>query len=315
MSDQPPRRTLQIQGHRGARGLAPENTLSGFRTTLELGVHGIEFDVGMSSDGELVLYHDLRLNAALTRNADGSWLSGVGPALFHLSFDELRQYDVGRINPDATYATRFPDQVPVDGERIPGFDDYVNLCSELGADNVVFNIEIKVEPEHAALSASPRIFAERIVDAIHAHDIANRSVVQSFWWEVPRAVKSIDPDIKTSCLGSEQSWGDTIQRNLAGASPWTGYDVKDFGGSVVAMAHASGADVWAPWFEEITPTELNRAHDLGIDVITWTVNEKKDMQRLIDMGVDGIISDYPNRLREVAQEKGMTLPLPAGQNE
>lgn len=301
-------RYTQLQGHRGARGLAPENTLAGFALTLETGVDGIEFDIGMSRDNHIVICHDLRLNPDIFRDQHGEWVEAPGAIVNELSLTELKQYDAGRLRPQSAYAAKYPEQRAMDGERIPTLGEFVNLADELGYKDFVYNIEVKVEPDHAALTVLPERFAELLVSQMHDLNIVERSVVQSFWWDLPEAIQGIDSTIATSCLSSEQPWGDNVLRNGDGPSPWTRRNVNDYDGFVGAMAADAGATVWAPYFAEITAESVSAAQAMGLQVIVWTVNEKSDMKRLMQWGVDGIITDYPDRLREVAQSQGQALP-------
>jgi len=170
---------MQIQGHRGARGLAPENTLEGFKITLETGVHGIEFDVVMSADDEIVICHDLRLNPEIFRDASGNWLESPGPIVNELDLKTLRTFDAGRLNPRTDYAKRYPEQVPVDGARIPTLDEFVVMANDLGFDDFVYNIEVKMEPDRKDESVSPQRFAEILVPRIHALGIASSHSISS----------------------------------------------------------------------------------------------------------------------------------------
>jgi glycerophosphoryl diester phosphodiesterase len=121
----------------------------------------------------------------------------------------------------------------------------------------------------------------------------------------------VDPDIIRVCLTSEQPDQDTIQRGKPGASPWTaGFDVDDFGGSVPRLVAAAGCSVWSPAFEDLTGQRVAEANSLGIRVIPWVVNEPEQMDRLTGMGVAGIITDYPNRLRRVLAANNRLLPPP-----
>ena len=118
---------FDLQGHRGARGLAPENTLTAFQIALDLGVDTLECDMAITRDGVVVIYHDLRLNPDITRGPDGKWLDKPGPEISALTFEELQQYDVGRIKPGTDYARQFPEQKAVDGTRIPRLADLFDL--------------------------------------------------------------------------------------------------------------------------------------------------------------------------------------------
>src|SRR5580692_9855265 len=112
------RRTIDLQGHRGARGLFPENTLAGFAAALAIGVDSFELDVAVTADGVPVVSHDPALNPDIVRGPDGHWLTSRGPLIHTLSLAELEAFDVGRIRPGSAYAAEFPDQVPCDGARI-----------------------------------------------------------------------------------------------------------------------------------------------------------------------------------------------------
>jgi glycerophosphoryl diester phosphodiesterase len=131
--------------------------------------------------------------------------------------------------------------------------------------------------------------------------------VQSFDWRSLHAVQSLAPEIKTSYLTVQQQWFDNVQAGRPGTSPWTaGMDVDDYGGSIPRTIKQAGGDVWSPYFRDLDSTSLQEAKALGLRVIVWTVNEIPDMRKLIALGVDGIISDYPDRLREVARQLGIT---------
>ena len=117
---------FDLQGHRGARGLAPENTLPAFERALDLAVTTLELDTGITRDGVVVIHHDPTLNPAITRDASGQFLERRGPAIHSLSWAQLQSYDVGRLNPHSDYRKNYPDQQPVDGTRIPRLSDPVS---------------------------------------------------------------------------------------------------------------------------------------------------------------------------------------------
>ncbi|HEY8265948.1 MAG TPA: glycerophosphodiester phosphodiesterase family protein, partial [Steroidobacteraceae bacterium] len=137
---------FDLQGHRGARGLRPENTLAAFRHALELGVATLELDCGVTRDGVVVVSHDSALNPDITRGADGKFLEGAGAPLVTLTYEQLQAFDVGRLRPGSDYAARFPDQQAVDGERIPRLKDLFALVEKRGNRTVRLNIETKIDP-------------------------------------------------------------------------------------------------------------------------------------------------------------------------
>lgn len=139
--------------------------------------------------------------------------------------------------------------------------------------------------------------------------LASRTTVQSFDWRTLIVMRRIAPEIACACLTIEEADEDNIARGQPGPSPWTaGLDIDDVDGSVPRLVQAAGCTVWSPYVRNVTAATLTEAKSLGLKTIPWTVNERADMQRLIDMGVDGIISDYPDRLR--AEMKSKNLPLP-----
>jgi glycerophosphoryl diester phosphodiesterase len=301
---------FDLQGHRGARGLAPENTLQGFARALSIGVTTLEMDVALTEDDVVVVYHDRRLNPDTTRGADGRWLSGRTFAIRELTWRELQRYDVGRIKPGTEYSKRFPDQRRVDKARIPTLEQVFDLVRHARNEAVRFNIETKLSPLAPDEAAPPEVFARALVKVIRANGMAGRTTIQSFDWRTLAVVQKEAPEIATSYLTAQQQWTDNILAGHAEDSPWTaGVRHRDHG-SVPKMVQSAGGRIWSPYFGDLTPATLKEARSLGLAVLPWTVNERGDMERLIDWGVDGIITDYPDRLREVMAARNLPLPEP-----
>lgn len=301
--------TLDLEGHRGARGLAPENTLAGFAEALAIGVSTLEMDLGVTADDRLVVLHDSRLDPAITRDAAGRWLRPPGPPVRSLTLEQLRAYDVGRIDPASAYAGRWPEQQPRDGERVPTLAEVAALVQAAGNEAVRFNLETKLDPRQPALTASPEPFARLLVEEVRRLGIAGRVTVQSFDWRTLKAVQELAPEIPTACLTVQRRELDNLQRGRPGPSPWTaGLDLEAVGGSVPDLVKAAGCRVWSPAWEDLHILSLDEAHSLGLTVVVWTVNEPAVMEGLIDGGVDGIVTDYPDRLRELLRRKGRPVP-------
>lgn len=308
---QPPP-VFDLQGHRGARGLAPENSLPGLETALAIGITTLELDLGLTADGTLVVHHDRRLDPDRTRR-DGRWLSleSEPAALNALTFAELQAYDVGRLRPDSKAAGRFPDQAGQDDVRVPSLRDYLARAEELSGGRMRYNLETKLAPGDPTASPDPKVFAEALVTLLTELDVAGRSSVQSFDWRSLEAVQALAPEIPTVYLSAEQSWLDTLQRGRPGASPWTaGADIDKYDSSPPLMIKDLGGAVWSPFYRDLREPELFEAKRLGLRVVVWTVNDPADMASLIELGVDGIITDYPDRLRAVMEAKGLPLPPP-----
>lgn len=305
-----PAAAFDLQGHRGARGLAPENTLPGFAAALSLGVTTLELDVGLSADGRLVVSHDPLLQPHLARK-DGAWIAAPGPAIWHSRIADLQAFDVGRLDPSSRYARGFPDQKPVDGTRLPLLQDVFALVRKAGNTDVRFNIETKLSPLKPDETASPGTMAAALVDAIRAAGLEQRTVIQSFDWRSLKEAARLAPEIPRACLTIEGTSFDNVQRGRPDASPWlAGLDADDFP-QTPALVQAAGCGIWSPFHRNVTADLVAAAHQRSLQVVPWTVNDPDDMNRLIDLKVDGLISDYPDRLRAVLQTRGLPLPAPS----
>ena len=297
-----PAAAFDLQGHRGARGLAPENTLAGFRTALDLGVTTLETDLAVTKDEVVVISHDPLLNPDLTR-LDGQWIATAGPVIRTLTLADLKRYDIGRLNPASKYAQQYPEQKPVDGERFPTVEEFFAMAGP----DVRFNIEIKTNPSKPDLTLDPDRFAELAVAAVRKGKAGARSTIQSFDWRGLLAARRLAPEIATGCLSIESNNFDTVGRAAAQPSPWlAGLDLKAHGGSVPRLATAAGCAVWSPFWRNVTAENVKEAQALGLKVVPWTVNNPADMAQLIDLGVDGLITDYPDRAKTILVAKGLS---------
>jgi len=302
---------LDIQGHRGARGLKPENTLPAFAHALTLGVTTLELDCAVTKDGVVVVSHDSTLNPVITRGPDGKWLQGEGPPIRQFTYAELQRFDVGRIDPQNAYAKRFPRQQPVDSTRMPRLANVFALARKSGNNSIRFNIETKISPLHPERTVSPEAFARAFIDVIKKEQMESRVTIQSFDWRTLKVVQQEAPEIATSYLTAQQGFMDNLQAGKR-ESPWTaGLRLNNFGGSIPRLVKAAGGAVWSPYHAETTREQVQEAQALELKVVVWTVNEPADMRRMIEWRVDGIISDYPDLLRQVAGEMGVALPAPA----
>lgn len=292
---------FDVQGHRGARGYVPENTLPAFTFADDLGVTTLEMDTKVTRDGVLVVTHDSILNPYLVRDRSGNWVR-EGIPLNSLTLAEVRELDVGRLRPGSAYAGRFPEQKPIDGTRIPTLREVLDMFRDRS--DVRFNIETKIEPDHPELSPSPRDFARKLVDELRAAGLEKRSTIQSFDWRTLQEVQLIAPEITTVALTE----ADTA---LLEDGRWTaGLRLGQHGGSVPALVSALGADIWSPDSETLTAEAVRDAHDRRLAVVPWTVNEPGDLKAVTAMGVDGIISDYPDRALAAAPRTPVRwLPL------
>lgn len=313
---------FDLQGHRGARGLAPENTLAGFAKALSIGVTTLEMDAAITRDGVVVLSHDPALSPAITRGPDGAWLKARGPRIRDLTYAELQRYDVGRLNPDHPYAKNHPEQVPADGARIPRLADLFDLVKSSGNRTVQFDIETKVFPLAPDDTIAPADFARQLIAEVRRAGMAERTMIQSFDWRTLQAVQKEAPEMRTVYLSIRRPSLDNIcagpaQGKVAAPpadcepSAWTaGLQLREQG-SLPKMVKAAGGNTWAPYFGDLDGAQRREAKALGLSVVPWTVNDPAAIARMLDMEVDGIISDRPDRVRDEMRRRGM--PLPAAQ--
>jgi len=299
-----PALAFDLQAHRGGRGLAPENTLAAFENALLLGVDTLELDIGLTADGVVVISHDTALNPEHTRDAQGRWLPAQGPAIRSLTLAQLQAYDVGRLQPDTSYARQFPRQRAHDGERIPTLAALFALVKSLGASAVRFNIETKVDPTRPDDTATPEAMVDALLAEIARADMGARVTVQSFDWRTLARVGQLAPTLPRAYLTSPRTLRD---------SRWTaGLAADRYANTAQLVRAAAGTSsapvVWSPNFTDLRQEQLKEAQGLGLAVLPWTVNRREDMARLVDWKVDGLITDEPDVLRDVMLERGLPLP-------
>ncbi len=300
--------SFDSQGHRGARGLLPENSLAAFARAMSIGVTTLELDVCVTGDGFIVITHNYRLEPEITRKASGEWLSETGHAVRSMTLQELRMYDVGRMNPEMRYQRGFPEQVAVDGTRIPAFTELLQLIQRSGNEFVRLNIETKLRPIEPEFYPDPEEFIAVLLKIVRDEGFIERVTIQSFDWRALQETQRQAPDVPTAYLTVQQGFFDTVRQGEPGPSPWhAGFDIDTFG-SIPETIKAAGGSIWSSYHREVSSQSIKQAHNLGLEVKVWTVNDMDRMEALINMGVDGIITDYPGRLRQVLKKLGMPLP-------
>ncbi|MCU0966415.1 MAG: glycerophosphodiester phosphodiesterase [Burkholderiaceae bacterium] len=302
---------FDLQGHRGARGLAPENTLPGFALTLGIGVSTLETDLAVSRDGVLVISHDPALNPDITRGPDGQFLQSRGPVIWHTDFAELQRYDVGRLKPGTRYAAQYPDQKPHDGARLPRLEELFALVRKSGNSEVRLALEIKVRPDQPDETMAPEAFARKLVEAVRAAGLAQRTTILSFDWRALQAVQKLAPEIGTVYLSIRQRNFDNIGAGRPEGSAWTAGIQHAEHGSVPKMIKAAGGRIWSSFHGDLDAAQVKEAQSLGLTVLAWTVNDPARMVQVMDMGVDGIVTDRPDLLRLEIQRRGLPLPRPS----
>ena len=195
----------------------------------------------------------------------------------HANLAELVRYDVGRVRPGSDYAARYPEQAPHDGARVPTLQAV--LAAQPGWR---FNIELKTFPDHPERTVPPEAMVEAVIAVIDRADAADRVTIQSFDWRGPRHVRKIRPDIPRGWLTDAEATAE----------------------SAPAAIVAEGGGTWTPFHAQFTRAMLHRAHAAGLLVIPWTVNDEADMRRLIEWGVDGLITDRPDLALKLLPKEG-----------
>jgi glycerophosphoryl diester phosphodiesterase len=303
-----PALAFDIEAHRGGRALLPENTLPAFANALSMGVDTLELDTGITKDGVVVVSHERGPNPDLARGPDGIYVTPEVPFI-KLSLATVKTYDVGQIRPDSAYAKGFAQQHAIPGTRIPTLAEVIALVRKSGNTHVRLNIETKIDPTHPDETLDPEHFAGALLDLLRAEKFETQAMIQSFDWRTLRIVQARAPQIPTVYLSQQNGPEPTV--SLDKPSPWTaGFNPADHGHSVPQAVKAAGGAIWSPFFADVTAPIIKEAHGLGLKVVVWTVNQPEDMARMMDMGVDGIISDRPDLLRATANSKGISLPAP-----
>ncbi|MEP7301001.1 MAG: glycerophosphodiester phosphodiesterase [Caldimonas sp.] len=296
---------FDLQGHRGTRGNAPENTLAAFEKALAIGVSTLEMDAAITADGVVVVAHDPALNPALTRDAEGRWLKERGPLIRNLTLAQLQAYDVGRLDPTSDYGRQFATQVARDGERLPTLAAVFARIKALGADDVRFDIETKVSPTAPGDTLEPEPFVRALLAVVREAGMTRRVMIQSFDWRTLKLVQQLEPGMDTVYLSVRSRSADT----LSGGTWTAGLLLRDYA-SPGHMVKAAGGTIWSPNHASLSREDLKSAQQIGLKVIPWTVNDVDVADRLIEWGVDGLISDYPDRIRTVMARRGLALPSP-----
>jgi len=316
-------RAFDLQAHRGGLGLVSESTIASFTNALEMGVTTLELDTQVTADGVAVVTHDRRISAQKCQDtapaSDGDPLYPyVGRYIKELTLAQVKTLDCGSLRLPA-----YPEQRLDPGARMPTLREVLDLVKSYAADHVLLNVETKVEAGAPEETAPREQFVQVVVEEIRTSGLTNQVTIQSFDWGALMRVREIEPALPIVALTNGQQF---LQAGMPGASPWLGgIDIDDFGGDLVAAAKSFGADAISPVHGDpqggrygepgyepyTTPEMVASAHAAGMKVVPWTVNDRATIGYLMDAGVDGIITDLPDLLREIMAERDLPLPAPA----
>lgn len=298
--------STQLYGHRGARGLSPENTLPAYQTALKIGVDYVDMDVGMTRDHQVVVYHDLGLNPNLMRDQNGHWVRTKTP-IKAFTLRQLQTYDVGRLNPATKYASYFPSQQAVDHTAVSTLQDVIHYVKQHGGNKIGFQIEIKTDPAKPNDTFSPQVMAKAVADILQQENIIDRTEVQAFDWRVLLALQKINSKVATAYLTDRDISKDMHDKNPQIAGLWSaGKLLKNYHNSIPFMIASLGGKCWDAEDVEVNAKNLEEAHHLGLKVVTWSWPEKDGSElnvvrtkHVIRMGVDGVITDRPDKVKQL----------------
>lgn len=285
---------VRLIGHRGARGIMPENTMAGFEFTVGIGVEALEFDVVLTRDRIAVVTHNHHLLNSATRDSEGAWLQGAEPKVAEMTLAEIQALDVGGLDGRTVYGQRFPDQAFLNGIHVPRLTDLLEFAGKPENSDLHLMLELKSDPDAKNNRQEQREVAATVIADVRAHDLELRTILHSFDWNLLDECRRQAPEMPTSYLSQLPESADDPGEDCALS---IGPDFRKLQTSIPQAVFDAGGQLWCPHFMDLSPELVSEAHGLGLLVSTWTVNEITDIEDIIALGVDGIISDYPGRVQ------------------
>jgi len=296
---------IKIYGHRGARGDLPENTLESFKYLFENNINAYETDILISKDLIPVITHDFRLEPSFTKDSEGNWIEDENIKIFDLTYEELLKFDVGSINKLSRYGRRFVNQKPLENQRIPKLSELLDLSSKNKSENLLINLEIKSTPDEENLTPAPEDTVKLVVDEMNLSNLKDKIIVSSFDWRTLTEIKNQYPEISRAYLTYQQVRGMKIKKTIYNRSPWMSFLPFYEDHELPKIIKSQGGKAWHPYRKDITKKLVDISHQEDLPVNVWTVNEEYEMLKMIEYGVDGIMTDYPLRLKELCEKENI----------
>ena len=290
---------IKIYGHRGARGVLPENTLESFKYLFENNIHAYETDILISKDFIPVITHDFRLDPSYTKDINDNWIEDENIKIIDLTYDQILQFDVGTLNKLSKYGRKFINQKSLQNQKIPKLSELLKLTSDNIVEDLLINLEIKSTPIEKNLTPEPDEMVKIIIDEVSRSNLENKIIYSSFDWRVLREIKERDSKIPRAYLTSG------ARGKIYDKSPWLDFTPLHNGVELPELIKALGGSAWHPNYKDVNKELVQISHDKGLPVNVWTVNRESDMLRMIDYGVDGIMTDYPLKLKELCERKNI----------
>jgi glycerophosphoryl diester phosphodiesterase len=296
---------IKIYGHRGARGDLPENTLESFKYLFDNAINAYETDILISKDLVPVITHDFRLDPSLTKDKEGNWIKDENIKIFDLTYDEISKFDVGSLNKLTRYGRRFVNQRSLENQKIPKLSELLELSSKNVLQNLLINLEIKSTPDEKNLTPDPKDLVQIVLNEINNSNLKDKIIISSFDWRILREVKKQSPEIPRAYLTFQQEKGMKIKKTIYSKSPWIDHIPLTIVYDLPKIIKELGGSAWHPYYKDINKKAVKDAHDNNLPVNVWTVNDEDDMLKMIEYGVDGIMTDYPLRLKNLCEKRSI----------
>ena len=296
---------IKIYGHRGARGNLPENTLESFSFLFENKINAFETDVLISKDLIPVITHDFRLDINMTKGSDGNWITDENIKIYDLKYEEILNYEVGYINKLSRYGRRFLNQKSLPNQKIPKLSDIFDLVNSSDIKDLVINLEIKSTPVEDNLTPSPNEMVSIIKKEIEKSKLSEKILISSFDWRILKEFSIQIPNMTRGYLSFQQNTGVKIEKTIYKNSPWMNLALAFNEYDLPRLIRQLGGKVWCPFYRDISKKDVEMAHNEDLVVNVWTVNKENDIMRMIEYGVDAIITDYPLLLKEICEKNNI----------
>ena len=284
--------------------MLPENTLDSIQYLFDNDINAYETDILISKDSIPVITHDFHLDPSLTQDEEGNWLEDENIKIIDLTYDQISKYDVGSLNKLTKYGRRFLNQKKLENQKIPKVSELLDLTSKNNISNLVINLEIKSTPVQENLTPSPEEMVKIVLEEVNQSKLTDKIIYSSFDWRVLREIKNSNPEIPRDYLSFEQQ-GSGSFGNIYDQSPWMDFTPLHNNVDLPKLITALGGKAWHPFYRNVTEKIVETSHNENLPVNVWTVNDEEDMLRMIDIGVDGIMTDYPVQLKELCEKKNI----------
>lgn len=315
-------RAFDLQAHRGGLGLQTESSIASFSNALEMGVTTLELDTQVTKDGKVVVTHDRQISKNKCLDTAPAFVNDteypyVGKYIKDLTLEQIKTMDCGSLQ-----LKDYPQQQVNPGAKMLTLEEFFTLVKQYKSENILMNIETKVEAGAPEQTAPREQFVKAVLDEVKKSGLENQITIQSFDWGSLMLVRELNSKLPIVALTNGQQF---LQAGQPGKSPWLGgLDIDDFDGDLVAAVKSFGADAISPvhgnpqngkiddldYVPYTTKEMVEKAHQNNLKVIPWTISDAKTINHLIGIGVDGVITDLPDVAREVMFENRIDLPNP-----